>query len=688
MPCDDNPLGAVLNFFRAACGIQTSNNAFFSTESLDGSFEETTAYRGRETIKRSGRYAPRASLRLLQGPTIDKKEVTLTDLLLYQPAFSCSLIDACKANNLKLVELLLKRTGADANMIDERRETSLVYACMNGNLEAALLLFLYGATYEMSSTSPRDALAMCKTKPNQELSAFLYSVELQVNDETPLSFACSKENLRAIKLLLNHGADANEGEPRPIFSACKSGNISLVRLLLRRKANLNVLNRRGETPLSYACLKGNLDLARLLLKYGSSVTMGRTLPITGACKAGNMDLVQLLFSQYGDLNRLMNDYGSHIPFFFRDADILGRFMDQGGANFETTDGCNLLSYANSEDAVQLLLDRGLKLESTDCFQRSPLHQVESAEAARALIDRGAKVTATDMLGLTPLHYIVGINRRSRYFVLRELLDKGADIHARCLNKTTPLHSACAEDNKFAFDTVGLLLRHGAPVDAVDHSGQTPLHVACFHGVGKYVIGLLLNQGADIHAKNGLMEGPLHLACRAGSLRRDVIQLLLDRGAVDSINDRSCCGQTPLHLLIIDFIRANHKRDKTCDTFEQLVKLLVDRGANINAKNNLGQTPLTLFLGKFPRIVKWKDIQNAIVSPIQWKVMDQLMHLGADVNVPGDRGLTFASGDLREQLCLLYRDECKNSNSTGCRLECSKCGRHNCTASGLRRPRQD
>lgn len=364
MPCDNNPMGTILNFIRATCGIQASSNAFVPTESLNRSFEETAPRRDRETINRSRRYDPRTTLRLLQGPKIDKKEVTLTDLLLYQPAFSCSVIDACKANNLKLIEVLLKRVGADADMVDECGETPLVYACVNGNLEAALLLFLYGATYDLSRTSPRHATAR-SIKPNQDLSTFLYKVELQVNDETPLSFACSKGNLRAIKLLLNHGANVNDGEPRPIFSACESGNINLVRLLLREKANLNVFNLRGETPLSYACLKGNLDLARLFLRYGASVSMGRTLPITGACKSGNLNLVQLLLSQYSDLNRLVNDYGSHFPFSFGDAGILGRFVDQGGLNFDITDGCNLLSYASSTDAVQLLLDRGLKLEATD-----------------------------------------------------------------------------------------------------------------------------------------------------------------------------------------------------------------------------------------------------------------------------------------------------------------------------------
>ena len=77
--------------------------------------------------------------------------------------------------------------------------------------------------------------------------------ETDINGETPLHRASRKGNLETAKLLLDWGAKVdtltliNES---PLMYACKGKqNIDLIQLLLKHKANINLVNDEGETPL-------------------------------------------------------------------------------------------------------------------------------------------------------------------------------------------------------------------------------------------------------------------------------------------------------------------------------------------------------------------------------------------------------------------------------------------------------
>jgi hypothetical protein len=97
---------------------------------------------------------------------------------------------------------------------------------------------------------------------------------------------------------------------------------------------------------------------------------------------------------------------------------------------------------------------------------------------------------------------------------------------------------------------------------------------------------LIAEGADVNAKDGYGSIPLHFAVEQGNL--DVARLLLDRGA--NVNAKSgaplagpITGRTPLHIAVAQ------------GNFE-ITRLLLDRGADINAKDGRGSTPLSLATG--------------------------------------------------------------------------------------------
>ena len=99
--------------------------------------------------------------------------------------------------------------------------------------------------------------------------------------EPPLHYACSDEEIRCppsiATLLLDFGADidATDGLGRtPLMHACwtSTSNVELVTILLDRGAN--ILKGIPSTPLWVAVDAGKVEVARLLLQHGAPADIG------------------------------------------------------------------------------------------------------------------------------------------------------------------------------------------------------------------------------------------------------------------------------------------------------------------------------------------------------------------------------------------------------------------------------
>ena len=120
-----------------------------------------------------------------------------------------------------------------------------------------------------------------------------------------------------------------------------------------------------------------------------------------------------------------------------------------------------------------------------------------------------------------------------------------------------------------------LLDSGASPNETSFDGWTALHLAAFMG-SEDATRTLLKHGASIDAisTNGTANTPL-CAALAGRGNTEVVQILLDGGA--DVNALAAHGVTPLHLA------ASRGADN-------LVRELVTRGANVNAEMDDGTTP--------------------------------------------------------------------------------------------------
>jgi ankyrin repeat protein len=140
---------------------------------------------------------------------------------------------------------------------------------------------------------------------------------------------------------------------------------------------------------------------------------------------------------------------------------------------------------------------------------------------------------------------------------------------------TLLHVSAGAGN---LSIVELLLRLGADPNAPDGGGHTPLYSVgneCRISDGGKVVHALVRAGAKVDASDGVKHcTALHMAARRGSV--DVAKALLECGA--DIEARDTLGETPL------------RRSVNCDKPE-VAALLLSRGADRHSKGSKGLTPL-------------------------------------------------------------------------------------------------
>jgi len=180
------------------------------------------------------------------------------------------------------------------------------------------------------------------------------------------------------------------------------------------------------------------------------------------------------------------------------------------------------------------------------------------------------------------------------------LERYGDVNIRCIyTGQTPLFKA---SEKGHLTIVKLLLKNGANLNVKDKDGATPLHVASYYG-NQEVVKLLLVNGTNVNSQDVDGVTPLYNASKRGYL--EIVKLLLDARA--NVNMQTYdLRETALHII-------TEKDNMETDNYLEIAKLLIKFGADINATDKFGDTPLhNAIIWGHPDIVKFLLDTGAIV----------------------------------------------------------------------------
>ena len=260
----------------------------------------------------------------------------------------------------------------------------------------------------------------------------------------------------------------------------------------------------------------------------------------------------------------------------------------------------LMSYCAGRgclEAVKACLAAGAEVEvsgNPTCTALMHAARGGHEKAVEVLLEAGASASREGLL--------VGVcGGRPTPRILRRLVEAGADVNARIgFDEYTALQRAAAAGNVAVMEA---LVDLGADLTAEDRSGEIPMHYA---GDGE-AVRWLAARGLSIHGGGGDAPSPLHKACEDG--RVDTAHALIELGA--DVNAGSKEG-TPLHeaaactkkqavevvrLLLAAGadVRAVTEPGKVTPLHRawhpSVVDLLVDAGADLEAQDALGRTPI-------------------------------------------------------------------------------------------------
>ena len=453
---------------------------------------------------------------------------------------ACSSSKVSVSKRSKIVRMLLAHQPNLVSAIDHKGCTALHFAVTTGDSETVSLLLLTEASLiNVQDNRGQTPLhyASLNAGDNQEnvfkLLLAYNEYDLDVLDKygnTPLQIALSKQNHRAVKLLLlssKCNPNTNMNGYTPLHCVCEDGDLELVSLILSdREYRSDMQCSDGKIPLHSACSSSKVSVSKrskivkMLLAHRPSLVSA--IDNTGctalhfAVTTGDSETVSLLLSTETSLINVQDDQGQtplHYACFntresYKEVIKLLLANNECDPNVEDKDGNTPLQMALSRQNYMAIKQF---LLSSKCNPNTNIH------------------------GYTPLHFVC--EEGDLELVSLILSDREYRSDMQCSDGKTPLHSVCSS-KKVTFSMrskiVKMLLAHQPSlVSAIDNTGCTALHFAVTTGDSETVSLLLSTKASLINVQDDQGLTPLHYAClKTRENNEEVIKLLLSYDGCD------------------------------------------------------------------------------------------------------------------------------------------------------------
>jgi ankyrin repeat protein len=273
-------------------------------------------------------------------------------------------------------------------------------------LRSFMLVVMSGAV--VLAADSRDLLVAIRNGDDQQAQRLLRAgTDVNAAEEdgtTPLMHAVIESDARLVKLLIENGANVNAKNALDSTALMYAAtNLTKAQLLLDAGADVNVVGKRGATPMSVA-----------VTTFGSTPV----LKLLSAKGAKPEDRVMVAAAQKGDLEAIQF--------------LLSIGVRAGGADSATLFAAVL---ARCEACVRLLLEKGAPASGVRANGGGLLNETAKRampELSQLLLDHGASIESKDREGFTLLMQAVLSMEapEDRDRMVRWLLSKGVDPNAK------------------------------------------------------------------------------------------------------------------------------------------------------------------------------------------------------------------------------------------------------------------
>lgn len=514
------------------------------------------------------------------------------------------LIKAALVGCVAAVRELLAQ-GVEANARDKKGMTALMHGAKQERIEVVQALVENGVDVNLAVDKGSDAgctaLIMAVTASNEAIVRLLLDHGADANARTTRDrrtalihtasnhYSPASTKVEIMELLLTHGADVNtkskDRKTALLMAISRSTRPEAVQLLLNHGADVNAADSTGESALTAAAVNSDLeDVARMLLEHGANVNAvdkyGKTALMCAAWR-GNSEIVRLLMEFGANVNAhssvlntaliqaANNDHDEIVRMLLECPDIDVNI--RGG--FEGATALMSAVAKGNTEVVRALLTIDAVVQSLDLCNRykQTVFDIANASGDTEIVEMvtEARDKASES---APVDNSPPVEDECQLVELKETPDsKAADLSEEC---KALLWEAIREGN--TGEVIKILLKHPKAIEVVDEFGNTPLHLAAIHSQND-IVGLLLLQGADVNATDMNDETPLMIATRSDQ-SISIVSSLLDSGA--NTNAARADGWTALMLAS----QGGHA---------EFVRLLLEQGADVAARSKDEMTAVSV-----------------------------------------------------------------------------------------------